>query len=466
MLDEWVPYGERQPLGGSALWDISSQYYRDKGLEAWLEIPYVITGSRVLAEVYADLILALCKDVGPRWQGKTLHILELGAGLGRLGFHLARLLEDKFSRFAATRDLQWKLTLSDMTAEVVDFWRSHPGFQPLIQAGRVDFAVHPELPVAEPLVVVANYFFDSLPHDEFLLDEHRLQECHVQLMRRPGSPGDVPHIKDVGCEKSYEPVNTYHHYPHLAWNRILRDYRAEASRGAFLFPRTALEILGTWSGKEFALLSSDRGFTTLQSMVSYPEHPYTVHAGAFSHMVNYDAIARWFRNAGGLAWLTNNGVFNALQTACCLSPALGSGPFEELDYVFEQRLNRQNVVNSTHNLFSMVRADEPTMPQAYRAFLRLSGCDPDALVLCAKSLGESVGTLTPTEYADLGNLLDQVASHVYLHPGVTRGPFWLAHVYMQMGRIPEARKFLQMTIDHFGSDEVLEDLMRHLSRLE
>ena len=55
MLDEWIPYGERQPLGGSALWDISSQYYRDKGLEAWLEIPYVITGSRVLAAVRAAL---------------------------------------------------------------------------------------------------------------------------------------------------------------------------------------------------------------------------------------------------------------------------------------------------------------------------------------------------------------------------------------------------------------------------
>lgn len=129
------------------------------------------------------------------------------------------------------------------------------------------------------MIVIANYFFDSLPHDEFLLQDHRLQECFVQLMRRPG-PGFLTSMTWVTT--GVTSPTTYHHYPHLAWNRILRDYRAEAPRGAFLFPRTALEILGQWSGKEFALLSSDGAPTTLESMVLLSEHPYTVHAGAFS----------------------------------------------------------------------------------------------------------------------------------------------------------------------------------------
>lgn len=57
-----------------------------------------------------------------------------------------------------------------------------------------------------------------------------------------------------------------------------------------------------------------------------------------------------------------------------------------------------------------------------------------------------------------------MANHIYLHPGVTRGPFWLAHVYMQMGLHREAEKFLKMTIDHFGADEVLTDLLRGLQQ--
>lgn len=69
MSDEWIPYGERQRLSRCALWDISSQYYCQQGLDAWRQIPYVITGSRVIAEVYSDLILALCKDLAPRLQG-------------------------------------------------------------------------------------------------------------------------------------------------------------------------------------------------------------------------------------------------------------------------------------------------------------------------------------------------------------------------------------------------------------
>lgn len=78
---------------------------------------------------------------------------------------------------------------------------------------------------------------------------------------------------------------------------------------------------------------------------------------------------------------------------------MGSGPFEELNYVFEERLNKQNVVNSTHNLFSMVRTTEETSPHAYRAFLRLSSCvTPTPWELLRKNLGETVLTLTHTEF--------------------------------------------------------------------
>jgi hypothetical protein len=73
----------------------------------------------------------------------------------------------------------FKYILTDFTQQNIDFWRSHPSFQPLVEAGLIDFAlfnaesddtmtlqVSGEVLGAEslhnPVIAICNYIFDTL----------------------------------------------------------------------------------------------------------------------------------------------------------------------------------------------------------------------------------------------------------------------------------------------------------------
>lgn len=477
---EWIPLADPVRISESMLWDVQKAYYKRAGMKAWAQVPSYITNSRVMAETYTDLMMCLFRDRPEVFQGRTVYLLEVGAGLGRLGFHLVNALWRKVQAFARTREIRWKLILSDMTEEVVRFWEEHPAFKAMTQAGLLDFNLYDLKvdglklrvsgehlqPGCGPLVTIANYVFDSLPHDEFKIENGILHDCYIQMMRTPNpewSEGEDWDIRDLRYHKTYKRAMAYSCYGRkLAWNRILRDYRVTVANGSITFPKGALEMIADLqrlAGDHFVLLTSDRGFTALETMAMYSDHPYEMHDGAFSHMVNYDAIGRSFANAGGMAWATRHGCFNGLQTLCGLSPAFGHGPFEELTYYFEERMNRFNPINTAAEMHELVRERPHRLHQAIVGFLRLSGCDPEGLAACAKKLGEAVPHLTVSERAHLGGLLEEVAQNLFLYPGITNSPFWLSYIFMQLERYDRAAHFLRLTMEHVGEDDMLWQLL-------
>lgn len=97
-----------------------------------------------------------------------LKVVELGAGTGRLGFHVAVTL--------AARQRPVRVVLTEAAAGMVTEWRRHPQLAPLLEDGLLEVAVVDagdpaalapvlETHTGEALLVVGTYLFDTLPHE-------------------------------------------------------------------------------------------------------------------------------------------------------------------------------------------------------------------------------------------------------------------------------------------------------------
>lgn len=442
------------------LWRLQENHYRNLGVQAWNErTPYYVTNSTVIAEAYADLILAMLLDRPLEHPDEPLTLLEVGTGTGRLSFYLARELERKLAYFPATRSLRFRLVLTDLAEANLEFWEQHER----LQGERFDFALFRagEDPVlklrrsgetiqsfANPLVVIANYFFDSLAQDEFRVKDGVLEECLVELVRK--TPNQEPRdARDVEVVRSYQAIDPTTRYAERNLSELLQHYTRTVTKGSFTIPTASLAVLrGLRKLGRLILLSSDRAFTSVEHMTHYPDHPLQLHEGAFSHLVNYPALTGTFEQA----WLTSHRYLDSLQTVCALDL---EGDFPHLNYAFRERFDRVNLVNTANEMFALVRDRSDSWRTALPAFVRLNLADPQALAACANKLAGVLPRLNFSEGSDLVELLGRTWENDYHFPGGPNLTFWLGHLSYGIGRFEPALDFFQRTIDRYGRDEVL-----------
>ena len=88
--------------------------------------------------------------------------------------------------------------MSDFTKNNIKYYETHPALKPYIEKGLIDFAIYdmeterpitlikknirlsPET-VTNPLIVFANYIFDTVSHDSFAVHENKLYELLLTL---------------------------------------------------------------------------------------------------------------------------------------------------------------------------------------------------------------------------------------------------------------------------------------------
>jgi len=449
---EPVSLGAPATVSQSPLWSLLEGWFQSEGVAAWDEqVPYFITNSAAAAQIYAELILAFVRDLGPDPEGRPLTILELGTGLGRLGFLLCRELERQRPFFAATRAQPIRLILSDIAKDNLRFWESHPALAPYRAAGSLDFACYNPLrddvirlegsgevlgpgSLDGPLVVIANYVLCNLPHDEFLIRDHKLQECRIELFQLEPkfSTADRVDIRDVTGRRTYHDPTPY---ANAAWNGWLDDYGRELAEGAVTLPvggLTCLERLRGFSRRGLMLLASDRGYTSPQSMAARERHDPDLHQGGFSFMVNLHALGRHFEH--GLYLCTTHASSEGVHTLVGAALA-DKPPLENLQFTFREHLDRVNRINASSLALPLVR--EGTSPleraRALVAFLQLNLGDPFAVTVCMRSLSEFASNLRGADRRDLLELLADSEEKFYAFPGACKLPHALAHLYFRMG---------------------------------
>ncbi len=471
-------------LSWSKIWDIQAHYYANQGVNAWENaVPNFVTSSVYMAESYAESILAFLTDYYDQLDlNEPLYVVEMATGAGRFSFHLLRELTRKMAAFSRFRAVKLRYVMTDFTVNNVEFWQSHERFAPFVAQGVLDFAVFNPLEddsftltlsgqrlaagqVVNPMIAIANYFFDSIPMDVFRVENKTLKEGLVYLERSLEGidPDSFPHIGQVTPHFQYRELLNRHYYPDAGMNAVLNTYRHQIKAGTVLFPVGAFDVvrrLQAISSQRLVLLSSDKAYTCAEDMIQFETHEYAIHDGAFSYMVNYHALAEYFQQQGGQFFCTTAKNLS-VQTVCLISMPAQEQPLEHLRYVFEEKIDRANPAAA---LCATMPGKESKSTPVERlnyllAQLRMQLADPFVFPMVTAELVDLIGHGWRNHHLDLLNLMDAALDNYYWCPGESKLPFWLSEIYYAMGHHEQSLNCLQMTSRLFGDDEVLLFLM-------
>ncbi|MGC2745738.1 MAG: SAM-dependent methyltransferase [Candidatus Angelobacter sp.] len=305
-------------LSQSIIWRLQRDFYAQRGLKAWKEdlVPSYITNNPFIAEIFAGIVAAFVQDCTSSAQRSyqslsrenPLRVLELGAGTGKFSYLFLRklivLLQDQNIPLHLVR-----YCMTDTAEKLVSEWRENAHLKQLVSSGILEFEVfqagQEHRPQTKgPLVVIANYVFDSLPQDAFAIEGGGIHE--ILVTTSAAEDGEIQSLKDLRFSYRNSAVSPQH-YPCNAWNGILEQYRSRLSTATVLFPTSALQTLqqlGDSSDGRMLVLAADKGIIHEEDLALVPRDPtLEFHAGGrcSSQLVNFDAIGKYFRAKGGEA---------------------------------------------------------------------------------------------------------------------------------------------------------------------
>lgn len=320
--EKYSPFDERQRLSESILWQLQRTYFETNGIEAWRAgvVPHHITSSPFIADAYAKIVLAFLRQsdgINPA-SHQPLYIVELGSGSARFAYvFLKKFLARKAN--SVQKEIPIKYVMTDFTDSIVAYWRTQPWLRPFVESGVLDFARFDverdqELTLLNsgetisannpknPLVVIANYVFDSIPQDAFLAADGQIFETLVTLStpqkERDSSNPEI--LSRVELSLHQNRLNG-DYYADRDWNRLLLDYERRLPGTQFLFPTAALNCIrnlqSLFSGR-MLLLSGDRGYSHDDALLDGQGAPAMAVHGSISMMVDYQLVGEYCRQLG------------------------------------------------------------------------------------------------------------------------------------------------------------------------
>jgi len=346
------------PLSRSRLWDFERAYYERKGLKAWGEgdVPSAITSNPIMAAAYAEVIVAFlrdCEAAGHLDRSRTVHVLELGSGSGRLAYGMVRRLRQLLEA-TTMADQPVTVVLSDFDEAKLEQLACHPRLQEHMASGWVDFAVvdaaapgevrtwqAKELIADAPLVVVANYVFDSIPSDVYAIRAGVVHDVGLTLT------ADAPEVDRSDAKAisrlrlSWDPSEApAQPTGHGSFDAVLARYGELLDTTMVMLPTAAMtcvEALAAAAGSPTLALVADKGWAHLRDLSGQGPPVLAPDGGSFSIMVNFDAVTRVVRAGGGTALLPPHqvqhlvvgafvlGDLEATETARRYADVLGEG---------------------------------------------------------------------------------------------------------------------------------------------
>lgn len=343
-------------LSESLLWKLQHEAYTQFGVSAWGDkgVPFYITSNPFTAKQYAHLVLGYLRDCLAAKKldfSEPVYLLDLGAGTGRFAYLFLKELLSFLEQLNLNIPLCYVLT--DIVPGNLAFWDTHPQLEPFFDQGVLDFGIYhhqQKTPIflirsqkkliapKNPLILIANYFFDTIPQDLFRVQEGKLEEGKLTLSveGEASQTLDPALINRLKVDYSYSPIPSIDdYYPDkMNANLLLEIYREKFDGISFLFPIGAfqsLEYFNELSKGRLLLLAGDQGVCTPNQIRDWGEPHLSLH-GTFSISVSYHAIALYLELLKGKGLLTS---FSD-PAFVVMAGVLGEGEFLETQVAFNQ----------------------------------------------------------------------------------------------------------------------------------
>jgi tetratricopeptide (TPR) repeat protein len=475
----WTPLESKRPLSQSLLWKLQRAYFERRGIEAWSTgtVPHHITSSPLIAEAYARIVFGSLRDgyaVTPGdgasdFRRQPFYIIELGTGPGRFAYlFLKRFLA--LLHNSALKDIPIKYVMTDFTDRNIESWAAHPWLQPFIEEGVLDFArfdverdqklrllisgeVLAVRNLRNPIVVIANYLFDSLPQDAFFVSRGQLFETLVSLTT-PEEESDLndPEILSR-IEMSYDHnLVDGNYYDDTKWNRILQDYRKRLPDAPFLFPIAALQCirnLKRLSRGRLLLLSGDRGYSGDEALLEGNGAPTIAVHGSFSMAVDYQIIGEYCQRLGAQVLHPAHRAEN-LNVSAFMFGNLPGG-FTETRQAYAETIEKFGpddfftLKEGISQIYDGLKLDQ------ILAFLRLSCWDFKRFLECLPSLKKQLVDSSDFQKRELHEAIVKIWD-AYLPIGEENDlAFELGTLLLEINYHEEALALLQHSVDLYGN---------------
>lgn len=316
----------------SILWQLNRDFYNFRGLSAFSDetVPHHLTSNSLVGETYAELIFGLLKDLANKGQSQEIvYILELGAGHGRLAFlilaHLENLIQESNLKLPP-----FCYVLSDIVEENLSFFLEHPQFQVFFQKGILDVAYFDAIEnklielrfskkiiraqeLKQPIVAVANYFFDSIPNELYLVKDKTVSDCLVSLQYEEDPLKLNPEELIEKLQLVYQHLEIKEPgQEHSSIGKMLERYQDELKNTYLFYPKEGIRCLKQikkLSKEGLVLLSLDKGFYKMADLDNF-KIPDVVTHGSFSIWVNYHALGAFCEKEGGQVFFPNYSNFH------------------------------------------------------------------------------------------------------------------------------------------------------------
>lgn len=343
----------------SPLWRLNEKYYQSRGLEAWRsgEVPHQASSNSRIAKTIAELILGYLKDLAlTSGSSEKVYILELGAGHGRLAYHILKHL-DRLIALTNVDVPEYCYVLTDIVEDCLEFFLGHLQFEDYFESGKLDVSYFDAVrsseldlkyskekitagSLSQSTIVVANYLFDSIPSDLFYVKDGSLSSCRILMDAEQFDQDQVEGEQENRVKLKFEREEVVgDYYEDEFYDKIIRGYKSKLKDSHFYFPQPALDCLSRiqkLSTKGMMLVSCDKGHHELNDLQNIGEPDLIMH-GSFSIWVNFHAFGKYCAAKGGKAYLPSFAT-NALQCVCLLFES-GHEAFQEVNNAYERFVN-------------------------------------------------------------------------------------------------------------------------------
>lgn len=475
---------ERRRLSESLIWQFQRAGYQEQGIENWRggELPYYVTSNPFIATAYAKVAFAFLRDcVAVHDQSKNgasgidlskpFYIIELGSGTGRFAYYFLRRLQ-RLHHNSRLKHVPFKYVMTDFTADNLTYWQNHSHLKPFVEQGILDFAsfdvetdtelllrssqerIATDSP-GNPVVILANYVFDSIPQDLFSIVNGELFDRLSTIHSSQEEPDLTAPELISRITITYDNVPTsgdpYADLP--VFNQILGEYRERLANTDILFPVKALRGLDRWSqlgGGRLLFLSADKGYCREEDLLYLAEPYIATHGAVFSMMVNYHAIGRYFELTGGKA-------FHPKQRHTSLNISAFTAGFGPLDSI-ETSSAYQEAIDaiSPDDFFLLVTTlrenDEFLKPETALALLRLSQWDSDVLLRNLPAFLEYMDEASEMFKEELYWAICQVWDNYYPIGEEWDLAFYIGMLLYKMRYYVRALDFLNNSLELYGEN--------------
>ncbi len=454
----------------SLIWQLNRDYYNEAGIKAWNTdiVPHHISSNSSVAKTYAEMILALLKDLALQKKSKhVVYILELGSGHGRFGFHILKHLDRLVS---AQNEIlpPFCYVLSDIVEENLSFFSDHPKLQDYYQRGILDLSFFDandskELllrksnkkisigDLEQPVLAIANYFFDSLPNELFFIQDDALSRCSVGITSKRDPLGMSPLELIENMVLTYYKTDVFSPvYEDDAFNRILDAYRHFGKPTYILFPKMAIECLSNikdLSQGGLILLTMDKGYNKMDDLEGHSE-PDMVKHGSFSLWVNFHALEQYCRQTGGTVMCPEYSNFSVHVDCLLFTPE--KTDYAQLGHAFNRHVNNfgPDDFNSIKQLayFNVSRLKIKELI----AFYRLSAYDSTIFIQLLPRLKELSKSITVKERVRLAQTFDLIWEMYFNINESFDLSYELGGLLYDLAYYEKALNYFQYSVDVFG----------------